>query len=454
MESYGILCLIPVALVIILCITTKRVLESLLVAALVGFALVEGKGCVMALINSLLEVISESAWYIMVFGMFGIIITLLENSGGAIGFSNLGSRLANTRRKSLFITWVLGIAIFIDDYLNNLAVGVSMRKITDKFHVPREFLAYMVNTTGAAVCVLIPVSTWGVFMATQYEAVGVTVNGSGLGAYIKTVPYIFYGWAAVITALLFAFKILPLYGPMKKADLRAAEGDVFPKTYYENLGSEVHEEEEMLPGEKKPRAINFIIPVIALIVVTIVNGDILVGCIVCAAVCAALYLPQKLMKPKKFLDMSFEGFTSMTYVTALVISSLVLQKVNDSLGLTPYVIDKVEPLLDSKLLPVVAFVVVAFVAFAAGSFWGLIAIATPIIIPLAQAMDANVFMAGSAIVSGAAFASHTLFYADAATLTCSATQISNMDYAKTCIPLAAVPFIISIILYTLCGLFM
>lgn len=453
MENYGILCLIPVALVIVLCITTKRVLESLIVAALVGFAMVEGKDCGMAFVNSLLEVISESAWYIMVFGMFGVIITLLENSGGAIGFSNLGSRLANTRRKSLFVTWVLGIVIFIDDYLNNLAVGVSMRKITDKFHVPREFLAYMVNTTGAAVCVLIPVSTWGVFMATQYEAVGVTVDGSGLGAYIKTVPYIFYGWAAVITALLFAFKMIPLYGPMKKADLRAAAGDVFPKSYHENYGGQ-EEEENQLPGGKEPKAINFIVPILALIIVTIVNGDILIGCIISAIVCAILYLPQKLMKPAKFLDMSFEGFTSMAFVSALVICSLVLQKVNDALGLTPYVIDKVEPLLDSSLLPVVSFVVVAFVAFAAGSFWGLLAIATPIIIPLAQAMDANVFMAGSAIVSGAAFASHTLFYADAATLTCSATQISNIDYAKTCIPLAAVPFVLAVILYTACGLFM
>lgn len=452
MENYGILCLVPVALVIILCITTKRVLESLLVAALVGFAMVEGKGCVMALIDSLLKVISESAWYIMVFGMFGLLITLLENSGGVIGFSDLGGRLANTRRKSLFITWVLGIAIFIDDYLNNLAVGVSMRKITDKFNIPREFLAYMVNTTGAAVCVLIPVSTWGVFMATQYEAVGITVGGTGLGAYIKTVPFIFYGWAAVITALLFAFKIIPLYGPMKKADLRAAAGQVFPNSYFERF-PEGEEETDDLDG-KKPRALNFIIPIAVLIIVTIVNGDILVGCISSAVACAILYLPQKLMKPRKFLDMSFEGFTSMAFVTALVVCSLVLQKVNDSLGLTPYVIDKVEPLLDSDLLPVVAFIVVAFVAFAAGSFWGLIAIATPIIIPLAQAMDANVFMAGSAIVSGAAFASHTLFYADAATLTCAATQISNIDYAKTCIPLTAVPFVLSIILYAACGLLM
>lgn len=450
--EYGILCLVPVALVIILCITTKRVLESLIIAALVGFAMVEKLGFAAAFIDALLEVISESAWYIMVFGLFGVIITLLENSGGAIGFSKLGSRLANTRRKSLFITWALGIVIFIDDYLNNLAVGVSMRNITDKFKVPREFLAYMVNTTGAAVCVLIPFSTWGVFMATQYEAVGITVDGGGLGAYIKTVPFIFYGWAAVITALLFAFKIIPVYGPMKKAMQRAEMGDVFPKSYYDN--NLQNEDSDSKNNVENPKAYNFIFPILALIIVTIVTNDILVGCIVGFLVCLVLYLPQKIMKPAEFLDMSFEGFKSMTFVTALVICSLVLQKVNDQLELTPYVIDKVEPLMASQFLPVCAFIVVAFVAFAAGSFWGLIAIATPIIIPLAQAMDANVFVAGSAIVSGAAFASHTLFYADAATLTCAATQISNIDYAKTCIPLAAVPFGISVILYTVCGFVM
>ena len=37
--------------------------------------------------------------------------------------------------------WILGIFMFVDDYLNSLAVGSAMRKLTDKYKVSREKLA-------------------------------------------------------------------------------------------------------------------------------------------------------------------------------------------------------------------------------------------------------------------------------------------------------------------------
>ena len=49
------------------------------------------------------------------------------------------------------------------DYLYALAVGSAMRKVTDRFAVSREKLAYVVDSTAAPICVLIPVSTWAVF---------------------------------------------------------------------------------------------------------------------------------------------------------------------------------------------------------------------------------------------------------------------------------------------------
>lgn len=142
----------------------------------------------------------------------------------------------------------------------------------------------------------------------------------------------------------------------------------------------------------------------------------------------------------------------MAFVTGLVLTSFILGKANDALGLTPYIIDKVEPLLSPSLLPVLTFLLVAFLAFACGSFWGIIAIVAPIIIPLAVAVDANVFMIGGAMISGTVFASHTCFYADAVTLISAGTQIQNIDYAKTAIPIAAVPVALSAILYLVFGL--
>lgn len=453
--TYGLISLLPVAIVIVMALVTKRTLESLIVGSLVGFLILDGKSFLTSWVSATQEVFGESAWYILVFGVFGIIILLLEKSGGAQGISQLGTKFAKTRGMALISTWVLGILIFIDDYLNNLGVSVAMRNVTDKFKVSRELLAYMINSTGAAVCVLIPISSWAVFMAGQYESLDVTVNGTGLGAYIASIPYMFYAIIAVIMAPLIAFKIFPLFGPMKKAELRAQAGDVFPPSYYEQLKKNNLEEvkEEMDPS--KAKAINFILPMVLFVAVTIfTDGDILIGGVCTVIVCAIMFIPQKLMTITEFCDISFKGFTSMSFVTGLVLTSFILGKANERLGLTPYIIDKVEPLLSPALLPVISFLLVAFLAFACGSFWGIIAIVAPIIIPLGIALDCNIYLIGAAIISGTVFASHTCFYADAVTLISAGTQIQNTDYAKTAIPIAAVPVVLSAILYLIFGFMM
>lgn len=448
--TYGLLSLVPVMIVIVMALVTKRTLESLIVGSMVGFIILDGTGFFTSWMNSALTVFGDSAWYILVFGVFGIIIMLLEKSGGAQGMSTLGTKFAKTRTMALLSTWVLGLLIFIDDYLNNLGVSVAMRNVTDRFKVSRELLAYVINSTGAAVCVLIPISSWAVFMAGQYESLGVTANGSSLGAYIGSIPYMFYAWIAVIMAPLLIFKVIPVFGPMKKAELRAQEtGDVFPTSYYENRDpNEITE--EMDPS--KAKAMNFIIPMLIFVAGTILtDGDILLGGMITIVACAVLYLPQKLMKVAEFCDVAFKGFTSMSFVTGLVLTSFILGAANERLGLTPYIIEKVEPLLSPALLPVISFILVAFLAFACGSFWGIIAIVAPIIIPLALAMECNVLLVGAAIVSGTVFASHTCFYADAVTLISAGTQIKNTDYAKTSIPLTAIPVVLSCILYLIFG---
>ena len=449
MEHYGILSLVPVVVVVATALISKRTLEALGLGSIVGFIILNKLGFFTAWLDATLTVLTDSAWYIMVFGTFGIVIALLEKSGGALGFSDLGSKLAKSRGAALIVTWILGIIIFIDDYLNNLGVGLAMRNITDKYRVSREFLGYVINSTGAAVCVLIPVSTWGVFMATQYEALGVTVNGTGLGAYIASVPYMFYGWAAVLIVPFYALRILPRFGPMKKAEIRADEtGDVFPESFHALNEAGAAMEEGIIV---KSHALNFIIPMLVLIGVTIYKEDILYGVIMGVVTCAVIYLPQKLMTTNEFFDVSLEGFKSMTQVIGIVIAAFILQAANEGLGLTPFVIETVKPLISPALLPVITFVIIAFLAFATGSFWGIAAISFPIIIPLAQALDANVFMAGAAIVSATAFGSHACFYSDAATLTCAATGLQNIDYAKTSLPLLIIPTAIAMVLFIVFG---
>jgi len=156
----------------------------------------------------------------------------------------------------------------------------------------------------------------------------------------------------------------------------------------------------------------------------------------------------------QFLDHIVEGFKDMLYVTMLVLAAFVLQDFNDALGLTPYVIDSVAPLLSPALFPAVIFVVIAALAFSTGSFWGIAAISFPIVLPLALAVGVNPYLAIGAVAAATAFGSHACFYSDAVTITCAATGLKNMDYARTSLPLIAIPFVLGILAYLIIGVIM
>ncbi|PKM86315.1 MAG: sodium:proton antiporter [Firmicutes bacterium HGW-Firmicutes-10] len=447
MDTYGIVSLIPVTVVIVVAVITRRSFEPLLLGGIIGYLIIDPGNFLINWINSLTTIAGDLGWYYVLFVVIGIFILLLEKSGGALGFADLSAKFAKTRSTSLIITWLLGIAIFLDDYLNCLGVSVAMRKITDKFKVPREFLAYVVNSTGATVCLLVPVSTWAVYMASQFELVGVTKNGTGLGAYIASIPYMFYAWAAVIIVPLFALKILPTYGPMKKAIERAeTTGEVFPPGYHET-----HQDELVGEEIKKTGALNFVIPILALTVVALVKNDVMLGIFAGLIACAIIYIPRKILKPLDFLNSVPEGLQSMAVVMITMTGSFVLNAVNQEMGLTPYVLDTVTPLISGPLFPLITFLVLSGLSFATASPWAMATVSFPIIMPLAQAVGADPFMIGGALIAGTAFGSHACFYGDAAILTCAACNVQPFEYARTSIPLILAPTAIGAIAYLILG---
>ena len=449
MDSYGLISLLPVLVVIVAAIITKRALESLILGTFVA-AVILAKGAWWSTwFDYTLTEIGDSAAYIIMFGMFGAFIRILDESGSAMGFADIGAKIANGRKKTQIFAWILGIVIFVEDYLNALGVGVAMKGLSDKWKISREKLAFIVNSTGAAVCVLVPFSTWGVLYISQIDDVGAVEGISGFDAYVHSIPYMLYSWIAVILIPLFIFGIIPLFGPMKQAEERAlTTGKVFPEYHYEGDGVE-----ELETG-KKASAINFIVPMIVLIAICIYTGDITLSVIVATVVAGIMLMIQRKLKLGEFCDAIVNGFKDMLYVTMLVLVAFVLQDFNDALGLTPYVIESVQPIMSPALFPFITFIVVGALAFCTGSFWGVAAISFPIIIPLAIALNVNPFLAIGAVAAATSFGSHACFYSDAVTVTCAATGLKNMDYAKTSLPLIAVPFVLGCIAYLIVGFVM
>ena len=235
MEGYGIISVLPVLTILVVAVSTKRTLFAMVCGLSVGALILAGGifGFVGTWFNYLyVSMMNETLeWLLLVIAMFGMLIMLFERSHAVQDFGLWAGKYIHTKRQALFGTVGLGIIIFLDDYLNNLAVGTTMKGITDRLGIPRTQLAYTVNSVAAPVCILVPLSSWAVYFGALLENEGIVgANGSGLSAYISAIPITFYGWLAVVVVILQILGIIPKIGLIKKDTIRAElTGEVFPE---------------------------------------------------------------------------------------------------------------------------------------------------------------------------------------------------------------------------------
>lgn len=375
---------------------------------------------------------------------FGAIIKLFEKSGALLGFSDILSRFANTRKKAMVATWIMGIIMFVDDYLNVLAVSFSMKEITDRNRIPREHLAYGVNSMGASICVLIPFTSWSAF------AIGtMTEQGLGFSDYVKAIPYMFFPIIAIIVCLLVALGVIPKVGLIKKAYERVDAGGPF-LVEEESGGLPTMNMEGNNEGVQPSSPLNFMIPIVVLIAVMLLcNGSLVHGIIAAILSQLVLYTAQKIMTLSEFTNTLLEGVTGMASLAFVICFAYIVGVANDAMGFSNFVINGFNGAIPPSLLPAIAFLVVAGVSFAAASFWILIVISVPIFIPLAINMGIEPSIVVAAIMSGVAFGSKFCFYSDAVFMTSAGTGVPNITQIKAVAPyvlgsavLAAIAFVI------------
>ena len=456
--------LIPAIFLIVYIFATKRVVEGLILSTLIGVIMISrpvtmGEGTwIMNSFTNFSEMLTDTmmdsdiVWLIIVCGLMGSIISLIEKAGGAHAFGQWAAKRARTQKSALIWTWILGIIIFIDDYLNSLTVGACMTPLTDKHKVPREFLSYVVDSTAAPACVIIPISTWAVFVSRILETNNWAPEGQGLAYFIKTIPFNFYGWIALIIVPLAILGIIPKMGPMKKAFERVEAGGPLAPEGSEKI--DIHAADDAKIPEKVS-IWNMVIPIVVLVVSTILlDTDMQQGVLVTLAFMFVFYLVQGLMDAETFVDVCVEGFKNMILPLLLMVLAFLFARVNSEIHFTEYVITTAASLVNAHFLPVVVFIALACTEFITGTNWGMYIIALPIVIPLAQNLGANVTIAVSAVLSAGVFGSHICFYSDATVITSAATGCDNLRHAVTQLPYGLLAAVISMLCYLVLGFVM
>ena len=440
--EYGALTLIPIVFIIVTAVLTRKSFESLMAGSVIACMIMHGTGFFLPWVDMLLETLSdpENQWVILVCGLFGSLIAMLRESRGTSGFIRIGEKLCRSERSALLGTFILGAVIFVDDYLNMLTVGTCMRPICDRRKVPREALAYLLDSTGTPICVLLPFSTWTAFYISLFmkeEAVQAMHFSSGLAMYIQTIPYIFYAIITVIMVFLFAMGWMPRIGPMKKAYERVKKTG---RTYSEESEKYNLEAEDT---DTNGNIADFLLPIFVLIIVTILADDILAAVIVTLALCLVMYIPRKKMTFAQWSGLLITGFCEMMPTLAILAGAFTVARCCNAMHLPEYVISTVQPFVTPQTYPMIIFLVVSALTFATSSTWGISTIVIPIIIPLAAAVNADMILTMAAILSGSTFGSHACFYSDATVLASAASRVENMEHAFTQIPYAAIGAVIT-----------
>ncbi|MCH4890170.1 hypothetical protein EZV73_21495 [Acidaminobacter sp. JC074] len=450
MEGIGILSLVAPIVVILLAIKTKKIFETLIIGTFVALLLLDGpKSFFMHFVDNIYVMMTnEDNIYILAsLLLLGPFFKLLENSNGLLKVAQFLAGKCKSSKSALFSVYILGIIVFIDDYLNALVLGSTMRPVTDKYKVPREMLACVTNCTGVPVCTLIPLSTYAIFYAsvcgTQPELAAFGENGMGI--YISALPFIFYPIVALVIVPLLIMGKIPIVGKMKEAYKRVETNGQL----WSDLSSEMNVETSNIE-DNSGSAWFFVIPMIVLVTLTFVY-DLLVAVIVATFVIALMVMITKKMNYDQVTDCIQEGMVVMLPMVLIIVGAFLFKEAVLETGLVEFVVDLLVPIVSANLLPMITFIVVFLIVFATSSSYAVPAVAMAIIIPLAVAVDANLLLTTGAIFAGGAGGVHACLYSDATVVTSSACRINVLDHTFSQLPYALLIAGISLIGYLVMG---
>jgi len=468
METYGWLSILPPLLAIFLAIKTKHVYISLVLGIWLGWAIIHSWNPVSGLIHTLGALVAvfkdeDNTRVVLFSAMIGAIITFTQYSGGMKGFINwiVGKGVVRTRKSAGFLAWFLGFIIFIESSICVLVSGAVARPIFDKLKISREKLSYILDSTSAPKCILIPLNAWGAFVIGLLASQGVD---NPVRVLVSSMPFNFYAILALLIVLITVLTEKD-FGPMKKAEHRVRVENKLLRDGAEPLISTEVVQMEAKEGVP-PRALNMILPVVTMVammpVVLLITGkgnlmegsgstSVLWAVITGLAVGAVAYRAQGIMKVKEITDIFMKGVGGLIPLASLMILAFAIGDVCEALGTGPFVAQAAKSTLNPGIIPTVVFLVSCFIAFSTGTSWGTFAIMIPIAVPMINIIGLHPSLIVAAVLGGGVFGDHCSPISDTTIISSMASASDHIDHVRTQLPYALTAAGLSILLFLIFG---
>ncbi len=472
--------LVPPVVAIGLALITKEVYSSLFLGIVVG-AIFASNGSFTAAVDhvvndGIIAAISGTAGIFLFLVILGVIVALINRSGGSAAFGRWAKTHIKTRIGAQMATFVLGVLIFIDDYFNCLTVGSVMQPVTDNHKISRAKLSYLIDATAAPICMIAPISSWAAAVSSYTEGTGL----SGIELFIRAIPYNFYS----LLTLVFIVAIVLMkadYGPMAMHEKNALEkGDLFSTDErVDGLEATTNENGNVL---------DLVLPIVVLVVVSVIGllyiggffgvdmwggtecaGDLVAafgntdatvglpwGGLISLIIIIGYMVCRKLVTFKEAMDCVPQGFIAMVpAITILTMATSLKNMSNDLLGAAGYV----EMLMTSEaaqglaaFLPAVIFVVAALLAFATGTSWGTFGILIPIVSEMFDPSNPMLYIGMSACLAGAVCGDHCSPISDTTIMSSAGARCVHVLHVSTQIPYAFTVAAISFVCFIVAGL--
>ena len=451
------LALLPSVIAIALALITKEVYTSLFTGIIIGALLNSNFNLERALNTFLFQenggMVSKLAdsWNvgILIFlVLLGILVSVLNRAGGSAAFGHWAADHIKTKVGAQLATMVLGILIFVDDYFNCLTVGSVMRPVTDRHKVSRVKLAYIIDATAAPICIIAPISSWAAAVTSSVPA---DAQINGFAVFLQTIPYNLYAFLTII--MVFALSVMKMdFGPMSVYEKNAQNGDLFT---VHDAGSTQQEESVYKQGVK---VIDLLLPVGVLIFSCIVgmvytggffSGNDFINAFASADASQGLVLGgfvtliftfiymmlRGILTFKEFTECIPKGFEAMIAPILILTMAWTLSGMTNLLGAKEFVAGLVQNSANAfqGFLPVIIFLVAAFLAFATGTSWGTFGILIPIVLgvfPEGQMMVISI----AACLAGAVAGDHCSPISDTTIMASAGGQCNHVSHVSTQLP--------------------
>ncbi|MBQ6439870.1 MAG: Na+/H+ antiporter NhaC family protein [Mogibacterium sp.] len=461
----------PPLIAIVLALITKEVYSSLFLGVVVGAVLYAGAdfdGIVNHVLQDGIIASLSDGWNvgILVFlVILGIIVALMNLSGGSKAFGAWALRRVRTRVAAEIATVLLGIVIFVDDYFNCLTVGSVMKPVTDEFKVSRAKLAYIIDATAAPVCIIAPVSSWAAAVSSFAG------EGEGISLFIRCIPYNFYALFTLV--MMFALIFMKFdYANMTQYERNAIEnGDLFTVEDANAAAADAAD-----AGSDKGTVLDLIFPVVVLVVSCVLgmvytggffdgagfvtafsdsdaSVGLSMGALVALVIIIAYYTIRRTISFSECMSCIPEGMQAMVPPILVLTLAWSLKAMTDSLGLADYVSGLVEGMSGAAVgvIPAALFLIACVLAFASGTSWGTFGILIPLGLAITTSHPELSTPIIAACMAGAVYGDHCSPISDTTIMASAGANCNHVSHVSTQLPYATTVAVVSAVSYVIAG---